>query len=351
MSLELFARHIRDQIDEFNFKSTKQEVTQIPEEQTILKNPFLTLEDIFNDALPSVDSNKFYSISFVGSQGHGKTFSAEIVASLADHKDFLVIYGKAEDFMEDKKAWVEQVKQKIKDRGTIWVCFVLDDMSYSTAEVSAKKSAGFKHFIADIRHVLEPVLGDIKILMIYISHRLHSLPPMLRNSGTWIFASMLPEDRADAMKLIPKSKEERDRLDSMFKFLQWIQNEGPKKDVVHMTLRDKPCDFVWGKQGRPGDGRLMMVSHAGEMKILQSKGIENMIDLEATRIHPITLDNLEEDRNAEEDLDRLKAEALRLFPKPKDEFEELKHILPITKQSEHLLKIKNDSYFEKGDRP
>lgn len=341
MSLELFARHIREQIDEFNFRSEVKEIIEVPEEQTVLKNPFLTLEDIFNDAIPSVESNKFYSISFIGSQGFGKTLSAAVEATLAKGKSFLVIYGKAEDFLEDKKAWIEQVKQRIKDANTIYVCFVLDDMSYSTAEVSAKKSAGFKHFIADIRHVLEPVLGDIKILMIYISHRLHSLPPMLRNSGTWVFASMLPEDRADAMKLIPKSKEERERLDSMFKFLQWVQNEGPKRDVVHMTIADRPLDFVWGKEGRPGDGRLMMVSHAGEMKILQSKPIENMIDLESTRIHPITLDNVEDEKDAIEDTKSIEEEARRLFPTPKDEFDDLKHILPITKESEALLKIRN----------
>lgn len=340
MSLELFAQHYRKLGEEYEekFNTEKIEVVTINEPE-VVKNPFLTLKDIYDDAIPSVKFNKFYSVSLIGSQGFGKTDAAITLASFAASDGFLVIYAKAEDFMEERGLWEEQVKQKIKEHGKIQVCFIMDDMSYSTQTVSSKKSANFKHFIADIRHVLEPVLGDIEVFMVYISHRLHSLPPMLRNSGTWIFASMLPEDRADAMKLIPKSKEERERLDNMFQFLQQVQSIGPKKTSFQLNLGDKSFDFKWGKKEDPGDGRLMMVSHAGHMKILQSKPPENRIDLEATRIRPITLDNIEEEKHIEEDTKEIEARAREMFPVPKDDLEDLKHIIPIPKEYEKLRKI------------
>src|SRR6185312_126655 len=342
MSLELFAKHIREQVETFNHDHKEKPVTEEKEEIVIPTKPFILLDDIYKDVIPSVNSDKFASVSLIGSQGKGKTFSANILATLAEQDGFLVIYGKAEDFMQDKDSWIEQVKNKLKEHNDIRICFVLDDMSYSTSMVSAKKAAGFKHFVADVRHVLEPVLGDVKVFMIYISHRLHSLPPMLRNSGTWIFGSALPEDRADAIKLIPKMKEERDRLEEIFQFLKKVSNEGPKVDVIHYTLGDVKFTFKWGKEEDPGDGRLMMVSHGGEMKILQSKKIENMLDLEAHRIivQPKLEDVLEEE-SPKEDEDDIRKRALQLFPvteeKVKDPFDELKrNLLPITSKSLEL---------------
>lgn len=340
MSLELFAKHIRDQVESFNLEHEQKEITEQKEEIVIPTKPFILLEDIYKDIIPSVNSDKFASVSFIGSQGKGKTFSANILATLAEEDGFLVIYGKAEDFMLDKESWIDQVKNKLKEHNDIRICFVLDDMSYSTSMVSAKKAAGFKHFVADVRHVLEPVLGDVKVFMIYISHRLHSLPPMLRNSGTWIFGSALPEDRADAIKLIPKMKEERDRLEEIFQFLKKVSNEGPKVDEIHYSLGDKQFSFRWGKQEDPGDGRLMMVSHGGEMKILQSKKIENMIDLEARRIimQPKLEDVVEteiKEENKEPDPEEIRRKAEELFPTPidepvKDPLEELrKNRLPL----------------------
>lgn len=297
MSLELFAKLNRVNMEEYETRMNRPKPTSIIlEEPEVIANPFLQLIDIYKDAIPSVNSNKFFSISFIGSQGFGKSHAATILGTYAVQDKFTLIYGKAEDFMEDRESWVEEVRQRIKNGGTPYIGFILDDMSYSNAEVSAKKSAGFKHFIADIRHVFEEkdqdgnITFSPKLFIIYISHRLHSLPPMLRTSGTWIFASMQAEDRSDAIKLIPKLKEERDRLDTMFRFLQKITVEGPKaaekNQSIKYMLKDKEFEFRWGDENNPGDGRLMMVSHAGEMKILQVKNIENMIDLEKYRIKP-----------------------------------------------------------------
>ena len=309
MSLELLAKYYKSQIQEYEKKNDSEIINEPEEEITVTKNPFVTIYNIFNDAIPMVESDNFFAISYLGSQGKGKSFSASTLATLAKERNFLVIYAKAEDILPDKDAWVEQVKEKILESGTIYVCFVLDDMSYSANTMAAKKQAAFKHFIADIRHVFEKVLGKIKILMIYISHRLHSLPPMLRNSGTWIFASFLPEDRADALKLIPKQKEERERLESIYKFLQRMSNEGPKKESVTYFLGESKLSFKWGKEEDPGDGRLMMIYHAGEMKIFQSTLVPNMIDLESTRL----IAQPKEDKIPEVNLEELKSKAESLF--------------------------------------
>jgi len=253
-------------------------------EEIITKNPFLLAEEIFADVSPTVDSNKFYAISLVGSQGGGKTFSATEFATLAQREGYLVIYGKAEDILVDLQGWIDKVKELILEHNDPRVCFVLDDMSYSSGTISTKAAAKFKHFVADIRHVFKKVLGTIQILMIYISHRYHSLPPMLRNSGSWIFASMLNEDRADALKLIPNQKEQKTILESIYVFLSKVTQDGPKHTNLSFTYGGTEFNFKWGRQEDPGDGRLMMCFHHGELRIFNPKKIENMIDLEEHRI-------------------------------------------------------------------
>lgn len=248
---------------------------------------FIHAEDVFEDIIPIVESNEFYALSYIGGQGNGKSFSASEFATLAKKAGFLCIYGKAEDILVDLDGWINKVKEKIIEFNDPRLCIVLDDMSYSSNMLSGKKSAGWKHFIADIRHVFENVLGDgikPKILMIYISHRYHSVPPMLRTSASWIFASMLNEDRYDAQKLIPKNNEERQRLDEIYTFLSDITVLGPKYKVLPLSDNENEGKFTWGTKEEPGDGRLMMIYHSGHMRIFNPRKIQDMLDLEQFRI-------------------------------------------------------------------
>src|SRR6185312_10906173 len=157
-------------------------------------------------------------------------------------------------------------------------------MSYSTGTISSKAAAKFKNFIADMRHEFEQVFGTIQILILYISHRYHSVPPMLRNSATWIFASMQPEDRLDAMKLIPNHKEQKDKLEAIYVFLSKVTQDGPKYVNLKFSIGGNDFNFKWGKKGDPGDGRLMMSFHRGELRIFNAKQLEGQIDLEDYRI-------------------------------------------------------------------
>lgn len=267
----------------------KQPVAQVIQEQIIeeavFESPFLTAESVFEEISHTLESDRFYSLSLIGPQGKGKTFLASVFGTVVEKNDFLVIYGKAEDILIDLHAWIDKVADKIKKHGNYKINFILDDMSYSTGELNQKKASAFKHFVADIRHVFEKALGlehnTLEIFMTYISHRLHSLPPMLRTSGSFIFAAMQSADRDDAMKLIPKNKEMRDKLDGFYKFIQTVSIDGPKFGKLELNFGSNKLDFIWGNQSTPGDGRLMVSYHAGEIKLFNSKIVEGLINIDS----------------------------------------------------------------------
>jgi len=288
--------------------------------EVVFKSPFLLAEEIFNDVMPSVDTDEFYAISHIGGQGKGKTFSGDLFATLAERAGFLIIYGKAEDILDHMAYWIENARELIKKHGSPKVCFVLDDMSYSTGMISSKKAAAFKHFVGDIRHVFEDIHGSIKIFMIYISHRYHSVPPMLRTSASWVFSSMLPEDRADALKLIPKQKEELEKLDRLYSFLYTVSTNGPKDVTLNLeNSNGTPFTFKWGRKEDPGDGRLMLIFHAGVMRLYNPCKLENMIDLETCRILYVPPPEPTEDDlkiQKEEKKKKIKEKAEKLFPNP-----------------------------------
>lgn len=93
-------------------------------EEVVFKNPFHTIDEIFEDVLPSVETNEFYAISFIGTQGHGKTHSAAGLATKAKKKGFLVVYAKAADIFPDLKGWIDKVKEKLKEHGIAKLCFL-----------------------------------------------------------------------------------------------------------------------------------------------------------------------------------------------------------------------------------
>ena len=312
----------------FNDKQTTQIVEAQEVQPEIYEPTFLHSEEIFDDILPVVEANEFGGLSYVGGQGNGKSFSAAEVATLAENEGYLVIYGKFVDVMLDLEAWKRKVKDAILKHGNSKLCLVLDDMSYSTGTISAKKAAIWKNFVGDIRHQFENVIeNDSKpyIFLILLSHRYHSVPPIMRNSMSWIFASMNSEDRRDAQNLIPKNKEELEKLDKLYKFFLSVSSEGPQKakegKPIRLTLGRKEFDFLWGTKTNPGNGRLMIIYHKGEMKIYNPRKIENMIDLEDYRIkiEPMT---------AEEKKEAIRKKAEELFP-PKVQVPEITAIVPV----------------------
>lgn len=293
-------------------------------DEIVFKSPFVTSDEIFADVLPSVESNEFYSMSYIGTQGFGKSTSAAELATNAEDAGFLVVYGKADEILPDLLAWIAEVKKKIKAHDNSKVCFVIDDMSYATGTISVKAAAKFKHFIGDIRHVFEErnekgeIIFKPKIFMIYISHRYHSLPPILRNSSTWLFVSAQPEDKSDAMKIIPRLKEERDKLEVICSFLQTVTTDGPRsKDGIKFMSGKNEFIFRWGDRDDPGDGRLLMLVHKGVLKLYNAKKKEFDLDLEDYRVKiplPPPPDPDEEVKKKELLKKAIKKKAEELFP-------------------------------------
>jgi len=263
-----------------------QKTTEIEQERKVtLHFNFPTAETMFKDFLPIIEANGLFQLTYIGNRGFGKTSSSEDFATVAEKHGFLTIYGKAEDILPDLNGWIEKAIEKIRQHGNPYVTFVLDDMSYSTGMISEKKAATFKHFAADIRHVFEKVYGTIKIFLILISHRYHAVPPMLRSAVSWIFASLDNEDRNDAMKMLTKDKDQQQRLDKIYRFLQEVTVIGPRDKGFYLGSGNKRVWFRWGTEEDPGDGRLMMSYHQGKIGIFNPRRTENMVTLENCRFH------------------------------------------------------------------
>jgi hypothetical protein len=235
---------------------------------------FLTVGKLWDDANAVLEANKFYAISIIGPQGSGKSALANQIAKHALAKNFKLIYALPEDFMDDIKGWIERCIPNPKSRNLL----IIDDLSYSVDTQSRKQQAQIKQLVSRFKHVFGGYL-----LVIYITHRLHAAPPMLRNSGTWIFSAMQSADREDASEIVGRNKAVKDRLDAIYQFISVVSVEGAKNKFVRFTLEDKDYLFKWGTEDDHGDGRLMACYHAGNISIFQSVIVGEEIDFKKYR--------------------------------------------------------------------
>lgn len=280
MSMSLFARSYRDQLAEYERKWCDTQVEQVVECDLEIIDPttsFLTPEEIWKDGYATLQANEFYSVSLVGPQGSGKTTIAQILSQFALDAGFKLIYALPDDFISNLKGWLDMVTEDASAKN----CLVLDDLSYGLATESAKKQAAIKNAVARFRHIFHG-----QIFVIYITHRLHAAPPMLRNSGSWIFSSMQSADRDDARDIIGKNKQMRETLDQMYTFIARVSNEGPRDKNIHYELGGKKYSFKWGVKDDPGDGRLLLSYHAGKLQIFISKVAQQLINFEEYRYIP-----------------------------------------------------------------
>lgn len=287
MSLDLHAASVNNKIAEFNdkYSKLKQVVKEVVDDQVHQKydGGFINARTIWLDIEAKLNTNQFYALSTLGAQGSGKTTLGKEFFEIALEKDFKCVYAIPDDFLNDIDGWIDRILIDPKENN----CIMLDDLSYSTDSQSRKNQALFKNVIARIRHKFTEKDDDnkvsSKVFIIYVTHRLHAAPPMLRNSGSWIFTEMQSADRDDALEVLGKNKELRERLDLIYTFLNKIIFEGAKKGKVRYTLGDKNYIFNWGRQDAPGDGRLMAVYHAGDIAIYNSQLPKKEIDLKTFR--------------------------------------------------------------------
>jgi hypothetical protein len=288
MNLDIIAQSFQSNLQTFHEKwqdytvnEPEPEVVEIKEQA--YDGSFITAQDVWEDVKAKLDTNQFYAVSALGGQGSGKSTLGKEFFELALGDKFKCIYALPEDFIDDIDGWIERILEDPQEDNLI----MLDDLSYASDTQGRKNQAIFKNVIARIRHKFTEAEEDnkisAKVAIIYVTHRLHAAPPMLRNSGSWIFTEMQAADRDDALEVIGKNKELRERLDEIYTFLNTVIFEGAKKGIIKYVMNEIKYVFKWGKQHDPGDGRLMVIYHAGEINIYNTKLPKRKIDLNSYR--------------------------------------------------------------------
>ncbi|QDI74084.1 hypothetical protein [Nitrosopumilus spindle-shaped virus] len=289
MNLDVIAQQFKEKVQEFDSKYSsyqpKEEPIIIQKTEIPYDDSFLNVDSVWEDVKAKLDTNQFYALSAVGSQGSGKSNLGKEFFKKALEDKFKCVYGLPEDFITDIDGWIDRILSDIKkeyDSGNFLeqFCVMLDDLSYSNDAQGRRNQALFKNVISRIRHKFtlfaEENKISAKVFVIYITHRLHAAPPILRNSGSWIFTEMQAADRDDALEIIGKNKELRERLDEIYTFLNTTIFEGAKHGIIKYKLNDQNYVFRWGKQNNPGDGRLMAVYHAGEIGLYNTKYVPDL---------------------------------------------------------------------------
>lgn len=270
--LEKLSKDYEDKIN------PKVEEIELDEVEINPLDTLLTSSQLWLDGYDLVKLNEFYALSIVGPQGSGKSSIALQIANYGVKNGFKLIYALPDDYLNDINAWLDLCTVNPRTK----IMIVLDDLSYSTDAQGKKTQALLKNMVARVRHIFKG-----QIFMIYITHRLHATPPMLRNSASWIFTNMQSADRDDALEIIGRNKELRERLESIYTFIARVTLEGAKNRIVKYFFRDKEYSFRWGDKYDKGDGRLMASFHGGKLGLFLSKDSNESINFEDYRFIPI----------------------------------------------------------------
>src|SRR3972149_615245 len=257
----LHAEYLKDIIKTFDDQKIYNDPLPVNTDAVYDIQKFVNVDDVWKDAKGILHNNHFYAIGIVGTQGTGKSTLLEQFAQKALDNDYKLIYALPEDYLTNVDAWLDKVKVDPRAR----TCLALDDLSYSFDSESKKKQAHMKNVIARVRHIFA---GEV--FVIYVTHRLHATPPMLRNAGTWIFTQLSTIDRDDMREIIGKSKEQRDTLEAMQSFLTNAVTAGNKNADITYSINEKLYKFKWGNVNDKGDGRLMAALHNNELQIFNS---------------------------------------------------------------------------------
>lgn len=293
MSLDLLIKHfneIRARYNNYYFPQEKIEQENEKTEEKSVLDGFVTIDKIWQDANAVLNANQFYAISLVGPQGSGKTSIVREIIKKCLKNDFKVIYALPDDFIDDVKDWVRRTIENPRLKN----CIIIDDLSYTIDMQTRKNQALIKNLVSRFRHVY----GG-QLLVIYVTHRLHAAPPMLRNSGTWIFSAMQSADRDDAREIIGKSKTMRDRLDAIYRFIAKVSVEGAKNKFIKFTLNGTEILYRWGTNEDSGDGRLMACYHGGVLSVFNAQISRGEIDLEKYRYRKESIFTKEEPSNGD----------------------------------------------------
>jgi hypothetical protein len=265
MSLDIQAFEYRRRVAEFERRLEEIRMRGAPAATAQVEKyeiPFLTAEKIYEQGFKVMESNKFFAAALLGPQGTGKTTIIQKLVSLAMQDKMKIVYAMPEDFMSNIDAWIARVLAEKAER----YCLVVEDLSYAMETQKRQTQAKIKNVVARFRHIF-----DGEMFVVYVTHRLHAAPPIMRNAWTWIFTTMQSADREDALKVVGRTKEMRDQLEAIYSLISNVSVRGPDEKIIRLELNGKQMDFEWGDAENPGDGRLMAAYHSGKLEIFQNK--------------------------------------------------------------------------------
>lgn len=215
-------------------------------------------EELWEEIKPQVDSSEYYLLMINGSQGSGKTTIAKNFAHLAHNDGYYLLYSSAFDLIDAPMAFID------KGKGHDKVCIIIDDVSYALGATSQKSQAKVKNFFSLIRHALKA-----RIFVIVITHITTGVPPVFKNSNTWIFSAPTTQENDAMVKIVGRKKQLRDQLQQMFDAVKEIRAAVSQSEVIEFTMYGQPFKFHWDV-----DGRISLIIKNGEATMYHSKKVE-----------------------------------------------------------------------------
>ena len=221
---------------------------------------FWDAEALWEEMDNTLRSEKFYNLVFVGKPGGGKSTAAREVVHLAMEKGgYELMYILSQDIIKSPLALKEKFKKMVGKR----IAIVIEDASYALMGADAKTQAKVKTFFSTIRHQLE----ESSVILIFIIHTMQAIPPVLRNTNSWIFAKPTFQERAVMGDLIGKSKNKQQELENTFNFVL----------TIRQAQKEAPTQYYSDSRGHEWkhtldvDGRMMLMCLEGEAKVYNAK--------------------------------------------------------------------------------
>ena len=220
---------------------------------------------LWGEMKPQIESDEFFQLMIDGRPGSGKTTIAREIAHLAHTDDYFSLYESGFDVLDAPASLVQKARESGKNK----FCIVLDDISYTLSASSGTMQSKFKSFFTMLRHALKKNPGDvIHILVIVIAHFTTAVPPILKNSGIWIFTKPSTQEYDQMIKIVGRSKKLRGQLEHMFNAIVAIQSEVKPNESFEFNMYGQPFQFTWNV-----DGRLSLILKNGEPMIYHSRNL------------------------------------------------------------------------------
>jgi len=282
-NFNVHSQYLTQVFEDFAMQQYVSEIQDEEKNEIEFSSPsFLDIDQIWQDMQGSLNKNHFHAIAFIGTQGTGKTSASAEFAKRAKAGGYRLINAMPEDYLDNLDAWLDLV---IKD-ATAFTCLVLDDQSYAQGTKSAKIQAAWKNVVARFRKILGGT-----VFVIFVTHRLHATPPMMRNAGTWFFTEVNANDVEDMLEVVGKNKTNREAVTQIQEFLGELIIEGKKNTNIEFEYEGKYYKFRWGDENDAGDGRLMACLHEQKIQIFNAKVQKPILDLEQYRLIPKVEEN------------------------------------------------------------